>query len=233
MRLFLPAMAWGLAALLGAVVFWEYEDQHTAEAALTFPSPRQVPPARDSVAAPSAASGPLWGATLLARPLFSPSRRPLAVAGPLAAAAAPLPRLTGVLVSKAARGAIFAAQADGKTIMVTEGSWIGAYRVRSITPGLVILFGPEGEIALRPAFAPAAVPSSTGAPPAAAPAGAAAAAPMSTLLAPPTDTAKPSVLDQLRQAASPLSGIPGLATPAPPAVEAGSPARSPAPEAVR
>ena len=229
MRLFLPALAWGLAALLGAVVFWEYEDRHTAETALTFPSPRPVPPARDSVAVPSADPGPLWVTTLLARPLFSPSRRPLAVAGPRAATAAPLPRLTGVLIGNTTRGAIFAAQTDGKPIMVTEGNWIGAYRVRSITAGLVILFGPEGELALRPTFAPAAVPSSTGAPPTATPPGA--AVPMSTLLAPPTDTAKPSVLDQLRQAASPLSGIPGLA--APPAVEAGSTAQSPAPEAAR
>ena len=228
MRLLLPAAAWGLAALLGAVVFWEYQGRHAADAALAPSSPRPAAAARDSVAAPPADLSPRWVETLLARPVFSPSRRPLAVAGPLAAAATPLPRLTGVVVSASTRGAIFAAQGGGKGIVVTEGDWIAGYRVRSIAAGLVILLGPEGEIALRPAFAPvAATPPATGAP-----LTGAAAVPMSTLIAPPTDVAKPSVLDQLRQAAAPLAGIPGLAVPAPQAAEGGM-VQSPAPEAAR
>ncbi len=233
MKLLLPAAAWGLAALLGAVVFWEYQGRHAADAALAPPSPRPAAVGRDTAAAPPADLSPRWVETLLARPLFSPSRRPLAVAGPLAAAATPLPRLTGVVVSASTRGAIFAAQAGGKGIVVSEGDWIAGYRVRSIAAGLVILLGPEGELALRPTFAPvAATPPATGAPITGAPITGASAVPMSTLMAPSTDIVKPSVLDQLRQAAAPLAGIPGLAVPAPQAAEEGM-VQSPAPEAAR
>src|SRR5919202_1181988 len=69
-------------------------------------------------------------ATELARPLFSPKRRP----GSIAAndTAKDLTRLTGVLVSPAGKNAIFAGSAGGKPIVIGEGERIGGYVISSI-----------------------------------------------------------------------------------------------------
>jgi hypothetical protein len=90
--------------------------------------------------------------TILARPIFAPSRRPPAVV--VAQAIAPpavakLPRLTGVVTSPSDRRALFAA-AEGEVMEVAEGSSIGDYVVRSISPNEVVLAGPGGERELHP-----------------------------------------------------------------------------------
>ena len=90
--------------------------------------------------------GPGWQATLLQRPLFSPSRRPPPGAG--AAGVSGLPRLAGVLVAPGDRHAIFAGG-----IVVAEGGSVGRYTVQAIDAGQVTLRGPEGTQVLRPAFA--------------------------------------------------------------------------------
>jgi hypothetical protein len=97
--------------------------------------------------------------TVLARPLFSPGRRP---APPMAAAAsdAPaaaagqedLPRLSGVIVAPGGRRAIFA-PAEGHPLVVPEGASIGRFVVHSIAPGQVTLSDTERQHVLRPSHA--------------------------------------------------------------------------------
>ena len=80
----------------------------------------------------------------LARPLFSPGRRPApqTVAVPLAAAAS-VPRMTSVIVTPVGRRAVFLSGA-GKPVVVTEGERIGGYPVKLIEAGRVTLSGPNG-----------------------------------------------------------------------------------------
>ena len=100
-------------------------------------------------------------AEVLARPLFSPGRRPAAEAAGPAAAAAALPRMTGVIVTPAGRRAIFVNGA-GKPTVVTEGERIGAYAVQSIEAGRVTLAGPDGQRVVATAFDPKPAPRTTG-----------------------------------------------------------------------
>jgi len=100
-------------------------------------------------------------AEVLARPLFSPGRRPAAEAAGPAAAAAVLPRMTGVIVTPTGRRAIFVNGA-GKPTVVTEGERIGAYAVQSIEAGRVTLAGPDGQRVVAPAFDPRPAPRAAG-----------------------------------------------------------------------
>ena len=99
-----------------------------------------------------------WVATALARPLFSPDRRPprQAVAAVAAPALVDLPRLSGILVTPSGRSAIFAPSGGGKPVVVTQGTTLGTYVVRSIEPEQVTLMGPNGRLVLHPAFVGAA-----------------------------------------------------------------------------
>lgn len=98
-----------------------------------------------------------WRRVLLARPLFSPGRRPPANAG--GATLAGLPRLTGVLVAPSGRHAIFAGG-----VVLAEGARIGRYRVRRIEAGQVTLSGPDGPHVVRPQFAALATSATAPAP---------------------------------------------------------------------
>jgi hypothetical protein len=134
-----------------------------------------------------------WATTVLARPLFSPSRRPPEAAITAVAAAAGLPRLTAILVTDAGRSAIFAGSADGKPIIVQEGGRIGHYQVQSIAASQVTVSGPDGQKRLHPSFA-ASAGGGLG---------------VTSPAAPP---AQPSILDLLR-GVKPSASIPGLPTP--------------------
>jgi hypothetical protein len=93
-----------------------------------------------------------WVGPILARPLFSPDRRPAAGMDDAAAAGVPgLPRLTGILVGPFGRSAIFASNAS-KPIVLGEGGRIDAYTVQSIDAAEVQLDGPSGVQRLQPAF---------------------------------------------------------------------------------
>lgn len=93
-------------------------------------------------------------AKLLARPLFSPARRPTDATGLLARDPAPsVPRLTGIIVTSAGRQAIFAGP-GGKPVVLREGDRFGAFSVQAIRPGQVVLSGPDGTHALGPTFEP-------------------------------------------------------------------------------
>jgi len=140
-----------IALVLGLVgiIAWEVSDAPPAN--VTSPPPRAAPAASPAPAA-TADHQREWVATVLARPLFSPDRRPSSVAA-TAATAHPsgLPRLTGTLVGPSERSAIFAA-AGRDPIVVHEGGRIDAYTVTSIEPGQVRLRGPDGTRILHPTF---------------------------------------------------------------------------------
>jgi hypothetical protein len=102
----------------------------------------------------SASQRETWVATILARPLLSPTRR--FPSAPVSKAPAnDVPRLTGVLVSEAGAGAIFAG-ADGKPVYVKAGDHVGPYLVRAISAGQVTVQGPAGLAILHPVLAPSA-----------------------------------------------------------------------------
>ncbi len=87
-----------------------------------------------------------WTATILARPLFSQSRRPAATvtSGPQR------PRLAGIVVGPAGRRAIFAGSGDARGVVAAAGQQAGAWRVVSIDADSVRVLGPEGPRVLRP-----------------------------------------------------------------------------------
>ena len=93
-----------LALALGGVVAAELAAPGAAPVAVP-PMPGRVPVAAAAPAGVGRVDG--WVGTILARPLFSPSRRPAATA----AAAGPggLPRLAGVIVGPEGKTVIFAA----------------------------------------------------------------------------------------------------------------------------
>ena len=92
-------------------------------------------------------------ATILARPLFSPDRRPPAsIAGDPSSGGAEPPRLAGILVQRAERRAIFAGVEEGRPLVLREGDRLGPFTVQEITPAQVTVLGPAGPRVLRPSF---------------------------------------------------------------------------------
>ena len=89
-------------------------------------------------------------AAILARPLFSPTRRP-AEAAATDHSETPLSdmRLTGVLITPDQHLAIFA-PAGGKPLARSEGEMISDWRIESINNQSVSLTGPTGTTILEP-----------------------------------------------------------------------------------
>jgi hypothetical protein len=94
---------------------------------------------------------------ILARPVFSPDRKPIAVG---AKGVAGLPRLTGIVVSGSGKIAIFAAPSGGRPVIAEEGAHIDSYEVRAIRDTGVTITGPNGTKMLTPIFDTAQPPSS-------------------------------------------------------------------------
>lgn len=105
-----------------------------------------------------------WVTTILARPIFEPSRRPPAAAHGLNAAAA-FPRLTGIIITPQRRAAIFAVPGAKHLIMVTTGSRLNGVLIKSIEDNAVVVVDAGGTRTLHPSF-----DKSTGNTPAAPPA---------------------------------------------------------------
>ena len=154
--MFAPALLILAAAALGGIIALELgqrlPDSHAMVPATANRLPASAAP--PPVSAPDTGGAGRQVAAILARPLFSPGRRPpsQAAAGPAGAAVA-LPRMTGVIVTPGGRRAIFAGD-NGKSVVVTEGGRIGAYDVRSIEAGRVTLDGPDGQRVVTPGFDP-------------------------------------------------------------------------------
>jgi hypothetical protein len=145
----LGVIATGLAATL--VLEAGFEDTGAESAAV--PVRPAVMMASDHSHGPPVDHTEEWVATALARPLFSPDRRPprQTVAIAAAPASVEVPRLSGILVTPLGRSAIFA-PSGGKPVVATEGSTLDTYVVRSIEPEQVTLMGPNGSLVLHPAF---------------------------------------------------------------------------------
>jgi hypothetical protein len=97
-----------------------------------------------------------WTQIILARPLFDSTRRPPGES----AQRTDLPRLTGILVTKLKRTAIFALADNDKPLALDEGASLGSFTIRSILVTEVIVQGKEGDLTLHVSHAPAA-PAST------------------------------------------------------------------------
>lgn len=93
---------------------------------------------------------------ILARPVFSPDRRPVASN---TARTNGLSRLTGIVVSGTQKVAIFAGPPGSRPTAAQEGERVGAYEVREITRAGVTVLGPEGVMVVSPVFDPAAPPA--------------------------------------------------------------------------
>jgi hypothetical protein len=97
-------------------------------------------------------------AEILARPLFSSTRRPsLHSSGPATDSGLSDTRLTGIVTEPGHRFAIFAIT-GAKPLIVTEGDTVGGWRVDNITPRDVSLSGPEGTRTLQPKLDPNLIP---------------------------------------------------------------------------
>ncbi|MBV8573651.1 MAG: hypothetical protein JOZ58_01240 [Acetobacteraceae bacterium] len=144
-----------LIAALGGMLFAEYRSFDAKQD--TLPEVALAQPTTASAIAPSHSESHVeqWVATILARPVFSPLRRPPASAGAKGNGPPELGRLTGVLIANSEKRAIFASE-NGKPVVAEEGARIGAYEVRSIEPGQVTVLGPEGIRVLEPVYDPKA-----------------------------------------------------------------------------
>lgn len=150
-RMAVPALA-GLAVALTAVLASQFLGQPMQEQRpASLPAAMSAMPATGPMTDPS----PGWVAEILARPLFTPDRRPVAVAAVVGGPPAPgLPRLAGVMVTPSGRRAIFAgANATDKPLALAEGGRIGAFTVSRIEDGAVTVLGPDGARVVRPSFA--------------------------------------------------------------------------------
>jgi hypothetical protein len=150
----LPALLLCLALVLGGVLYLEAGPGPSGAEMGEPAAGRAAEALRPNPRAPAEDAGP-WVATILARPLFSPTRRPPAPSAGPAKPTAEMPRLAGVLVSEAGGEAIFARPGQKPTVART-GDRVGPYLVTSISAGEVTLSGPAGAVTLHPAFASAA-----------------------------------------------------------------------------
>ncbi|MFZ3236962.1 MAG: hypothetical protein WA184_16535 [Stellaceae bacterium] len=137
------------------------------EAAIAVPPRAQtpLPAARPEIGAQYGA----MIATILARPLFSTTRRPPPLNdGPAEDTSFSDTRLAGIVTEPGRRFAIFA-PAGAKPMTVKEGDTVSGWRVDSITPLEVSLSGPGGTKTLQPKIdpnlAPPAPPTTTEAAP--------------------------------------------------------------------
>jgi len=135
-------------AVLGSLLFAEFEtdaDQRAPAAEVS------SPPSSAGALRIDAASIEEQVETVLARPLFSPSRRPADMpAGNLTAdLGLERLRLAGIITAPGRRLAIFA-DTDGKPLAVAEGQSVKGWQIESITPRRVSLSAAGGIVNLRP-----------------------------------------------------------------------------------
>jgi hypothetical protein len=135
-------------AIFGATIFAELAAAPDEANGIALAARRPSPPVAAPV--PPAPSLAQLVATTLARPLFSPTRRPPQSEGAGSAdAGIAHMRLTGIVTEPGERLAIFAA-AGTRPLTVREGEEVGGWRIESITPGAVLLSGPDGMTKLQP-----------------------------------------------------------------------------------
>ncbi len=144
-----PVLAGTLSLLLATLWLWP------PPAAPTRHLPALLPPASPDTTDTAISQ---WAGTALARPLFTPGRRPADQAG--AATDGSLPRLSAIIITGATRAAVFAADGQ-KPQVIDQGGTIDGYALNRIAPDHVELTGPDGTLSLRPQFTAAAATSSS------------------------------------------------------------------------
>lgn len=156
-------MRMGIAGLLAvsiallATLAWELDGvalpaRPTAARSLSAPAPATPASVPDHT--------PEWVATILARPLFNPDRRPAAQVVTARGAHMPdgLPRLSGIMVGPFGRSAIFIPEGR-KPLVVNEGGRIDAWTIQAIEVGEVRISGPGGTRTLQPTFLTSPAPA--------------------------------------------------------------------------
>src|SRR5215467_12523050 len=143
--------------LFGSVVFTELQSSGTEDTALA-----EVPSRSELAPAVRRQQNPRIDELLtaiLARPLFSSTRRPPETA-PTAATDSDLAgtRLAGIVIDPRRRLAIFAVNGD-KPLRLGEGEAVSGWRIESITPREVSLTGPAGTKTLQPKMDPNLTPA--------------------------------------------------------------------------
>lgn len=119
-------------------------------------TPPNTPPAR-AAALRELPSGQdrEWAGILLARPLFTPGRRPASAPVTATPAAAAIPRVTGIIVEGGQRSVIFAASGEKtRPLVLKEGAEVNGFTIVSIEDSQVTVMGPAGRRVLRPSFDP-------------------------------------------------------------------------------
>ena len=140
----------GIGAFLGLLIVGELTRMEpAAETGMNATPPASRPAV--SAAAPRDHSAD-WSATLLARPLFSPERRPPAAAPAGRAVRGEPPRLAGIIISPSGRTAIFA-PVGARPVAAREGDTVeGSWTVKQIASNKVRLTGPDSERVLTLSF---------------------------------------------------------------------------------
>ncbi len=142
---FLVMLLVACAAFAGLIVFEFVSDgadrvafAPSPDQVETKPKPRTQEPRVDDAVA-----------TVLAAPLFSPTRRPPESSGPSVDPEVSGVRLTGIVIQPDRRIAIFAASGT-KPFVRSEGETLNEWQLDSITPLAVTLSGPAGTRTLAP-----------------------------------------------------------------------------------
>ena len=138
----------GLAATLAVLLALEWALPGRAAPEGVVPLARLRPAAQ--AAALPARQAVVWAGAVLARPVFSISRRPprVTVKGP-AEVAAGQARLSGIMITRSGRRAIFAPEGGGHALVLPEGASVNQSTIRSILPDRVVL---AGGAVLRPSY---------------------------------------------------------------------------------
>lgn len=144
----LTATCLAASVILAALLPWELQSDITKTAA---PARSETKPEPKDGAQPDAPAIHRLMATILARPLFSPTRRPpeAATADDRTETSLADMRLTGILIAPNQHVAIFAI-ANGKPFIRSEGEMISDWRIETIAAQSVSLSGPKGTTTLEP-----------------------------------------------------------------------------------
>ncbi len=138
MRPDLPRVLWGTLGVLALLLVLEWTWPAGNAAGGT------VSPARVAVQAhaPALASRDTsaWVSAVLARPLFSVTRRPpRIVSRGVGAVAVGQARLAGIMITRSGRRAIFAPEGGGRQLVLPEGAAVNDSTIRRILPDRVTL----------------------------------------------------------------------------------------------
>ena len=143
-----PRVYYGVLGTLALVLALEWLWPASAPSLLPPPKPRLINHAEGPKLAERDTAA--WGDTVLARPIFSVSRRPAKIVHSTGAVTAVgQARLSGILITSQGRRAIFAPEGGGHPMVLSEGAALNATTIRSIQPHSVTLA--SGAV-LRPSF---------------------------------------------------------------------------------